>query len=501
MALTAEQRIAQSRVAGDQQYQQLVAYALGATSRTASAYEAELHIFRGIQQLGRALLQMFFESRAAERPAGPVVGADGTALTYHDRRPVTYVSVFGKVVFRRHAFTARGQGMVCPLDAELSLPERSYSDLLREWGGFGCADGAFHEVAGFLERILGWRPSVQALETSAREDAVDVAAFAERPVEAGPDQEVEAAAATILVAQADGKGVPMVQADAKERPVRPGKGAPPNRMREAVVTALYTIAPYPRTPEAVAAALLRDADDAGSAPRPRPLRKELRATLDGKAVALARLADRAQRRDGPQIVDRVALTDGAHALQDQMRTALPGHTLVLDIIHAVEYLWSAANALLGERHPDRTAWVRTHLLLLLHGRVDTLIANLTAAVADRPDLSASRRDAVATTIGYYQRNAPHMRYDQYLARGWPIGTGVVESACGHLVKDRMQQAGMRWTKAGAHAILDLRAIRLSGDWDAFWLFHRKRQHARLYGSTGSPSGSPDALLLKHARAA
>jgi hypothetical protein len=295
--------------------------------------------------------------------------------------------------------------------------------------------------------------------------------------------------------------VPMVQPAPAERPVRPGKGAPPNRMREAVVTAPYTIQPYPRTPEAVAAALLRESDDAGSEPRPRPVQKELRATLDGKAVALARLAEQAQRRDGPQIVDRVALTDGAHALQDQMRAALPGHTLVLDIIHAVEYLWSAANALLGERHPDRTAWVRTHLLLLLRGQVATLVATLTAAVAARPDLSAARRDAVATTIGYYQRNAPCMQYDQYLARGWPIGTGVIESACGHLVKDRMQQAGMRWTKAGAHAILDLRAIRLSGDWDAYWLFHRRRQHARLYGSAGSPTGSPDALLLKHPKAA
>src|SRR5215207_2381908 len=177
MAPTAEQRIAQDRVAGDEQYRQLVAYALGAESRTASAYEAELHIFRSIQQLGQTLLRLFFESRAAVRPAGPVAGADGTALAYHDRRPVTYVSVFGKIVFRRHAFAATGQALVCPLDAELSLPNRCYSDLLRDWSGFGSADGAFGEVAGFLERILGWRPSVQALETAAREDAIDVAAF------------------------------------------------------------------------------------------------------------------------------------------------------------------------------------------------------------------------------------------------------------------------------------------------------------------------------------
>jgi len=75
-----------------------------------------------------------------------------------------------------------------------------------------------------------------------------------------------------------------------------------------------------------------------------------------------------------------------------------------------------------------------------------------------------------------------MHYDVYLAHGWPVGTGVVEGACGHLVKDRMEQAGMRWTKAGAQAILDLRALRLNDQWDAYGQFHRQRQHERLYGT-------------------
>ena len=176
----------------------------------------------------------------------------------------------------------------------------------------------------------------------------------------------------------------------------------------------------------------------------------------------------------------MALTDGAAALQEQMQAHLPGFTLVLDIIHAGEYLWAAANALLGERHPERTAWVRAHLTRLLSGQTDAVIAALEAAAAD-PALTPAQRQAVQRTIGYYRRNAPFMRYDEYLARGWPIGTGVVEGACGHLVKDRMEQAGMRWTKAGAQAVLDLRAVRLTGDWDAYWQFHRQQQHQRLYG--------------------
>jgi hypothetical protein len=497
MTITTEQRIAQSQVEGEQQYRELLAYVTGAGSRTASAYEAELRVFRSVLALGRTLLRLFFEQRAAERPVGPVVASDGTELAYHDQRPVTYLSVFGKIVFRRHAFVALGQPVIAPLDAELSLPARCYSELLREWSSFACADGSYREVGAILERILGWPLSVQALETTAQEDAVDVAAFYERPIEA---KAAVVEAATILVAQADGKGVPLVQPTPAERPARRGKGAPPNRLREAVVTAVYTIAPYPRTPEDVVAALLREAERPAADRRPRPVDKELRATLDGKTVAMSRLAQRVEQRLGPQITDRVALTDGAPALQDQLRAALPAFPLVLDIIHAVEYLWKAANALLGERAPERTAWVRGHLLDLLHGRTDQVIAALEDAAATRA-LSAAQHQVVMTTVGYYRRNAPYMRYDQDLARGWPIGTGVVEGACGHLVKDRMEQAGMRWTKAGAHAILDLRAIRLADRWDAYWTFHRQRQHARRYGASDRPPAPPEAQALVHAQAA
>jgi hypothetical protein len=486
MTPTAEPSIPQIQ----EQFRELVEYVAGPASRTASAYEVELRVFRHLLALGAARGGLFFARRAAARPAGPVAAPDGTPLSCHDRRPFTYFSVFGKVAFRRHAFTAPGQPVVCPLDAELGLPARCYSDLLREWAAFGAADAPFREVAALLERVLGLPLSVQALETVAGEAAADVAAFSEQPPAATPP----AAAASILVAQADGKGIPMVLPGPAERPARRGKGSPSNRLREAVVTALYTIAPYRRTPDAVAAALLREADRPEPGRRPRPIGKELRATLDGKDAALERLAGRARQREGPRIRDRVALTDGAAALQERLRSHLPGCTLVLDIIHATEYLWDAANALLGERHPGRTAWVRGHLVALLSGRADELVAALEAAAAE-PERSAAQRAAVHRTIGYYRRNAPYMRYDQYLERGWPIGTGVVEGACGHLVKDRMEQAGMRWTKAGAHAVLDLRAVRLTGDWDAYWAFHCQRQYRRRYGRSAAPAAPPEARAL------
>jgi hypothetical protein len=176
----------------------------------------------------------------------------------------------------------------------------------------------------------------------------------------------------------------------------------------------------------------------------------------------------------------VALSDGAEALQQQLVTHLPQHTLVLDIIHATAYLWDTANALLGETHPHRTVWVRHYLELLVAGQADVVITALEEE-AKEPSWTAAQWHAVQRTVGYDQLNRPYMRYDEYLAQGWPIGTGVIESACRHLVKDLMEPSGMRWTKAGAQAVLNLRAVRLHEPWDRYWQFRREQPHRHLYG--------------------
>lgn len=465
------------------EFRGLVAYVTGPETQTATAYTVEAALFRRVLALGALLLRIFFLTRAQARPAAPVSAADGRPLAYHDQRQTTYYSVFGKIAFTRHHFTAPGQAGVCPLDAALSLPPRCYSDLLRDWADYGSTDGSYRASATVLARILGQTVSPHALETAVAEDAQDVDAFYTQP-----PLPLVAPAATILVVQADGKGVPQLPLPAAPpAPLRLGRGQKRTTKKEAVVTSVYRIAPYPRSPAEVAAALLRERDDqARPAPRPVPVRKEVRATLAGKAVALTCLAARAAQHDDPTAIrHRVALTDGAEALQQQVLAHFPGYTLVLDIIHATEYLWEAATALLGERHPQRTAWVRGHLGDLLAGQTTTGIGALQQAAA-APTCTASQREVLRRVSGYYQRNAPYMRYHDYLAQGWPIGTGVVEGACGHLVKGRMEQSGMRWSLAGAQAVLDLRAVRLNGDWDAYWAFHRQRQQQRLYGTTTVP---------------
>jgi hypothetical protein len=137
------------------EFQNLLAYVMGPDTRSQTTYTVEWTLFQRLLALGAALLRLFFVTRAAVRPTEPVTAPDGTRLTYHDWRPATYYSVFGKVRFERHSFTAPGQEGRCPLDAELSLPARCYSDLLREWAAYGATDASYRESQTVLERILG----------------------------------------------------------------------------------------------------------------------------------------------------------------------------------------------------------------------------------------------------------------------------------------------------------------------------------------------------------
>jgi hypothetical protein len=455
----------------------LSALVTGTEALGATAADMELRIFREVLALGRGLLELFFVVRAAGRPATPLA-PDGTTMSECHLRQATYQSVFGRVTFRRHRFFAAGQAGVSPLDAALSLPERCYSSLLRDWAGHELTDAAFEAGRRTLERILALNLSKNALETLVREDAVDVDAFYEQKLPPPKADE-----GPILVAQADGAGVRLVGTEPSKR-----TGHATSK-REAIVTTLYTIDRYVRSPAQLAEALLgdgKDADRALRAVRPAPIGKETRATLDGKEAALGRLRERVQTRDGPHILDRVALTDGSEALQEKTAAALPNFTLVLDIMHVLTYLWPAAIALHGGlRSGACQVYIRVQLEALLAGQTQTVIDDMAERLAVA-QLLPWRQEPVHDAIRYFTNHADSMHYDQYLARGWPIASGVIEGACKHVVRGRLDRSGMKWARPGAHAMLQLRTVRLNEDWDAYQGFHRQQEHLRLYGSTAAP---------------
>jgi hypothetical protein len=203
--------------------------------------------------------------------------------------------------------------------------------------------------------------------------------------------------------------------------------------------------------------------------------------LDGKDAAFKRLAKWVRRRAGPHIRTRVALTDGAEPLQNHMCAKLPGFTLVLDIIHVDEHVWKAGTALYGETEASRATWVEAQMRDILSSHTNRVIQRLEKEAGGLPKNSSVGK-VLCQVANYLRRNSQYMDYANYLRHGWPIGTGVVEGTCRHLVKDRMELSGMRWTLSGASALLALRAVNENDDWEAFHAYRRKQRHKELYGT-------------------
>jgi hypothetical protein len=248
------------------------------------------------------------------------------------------------------------------------------------------------------------------------------------------------------------------------------------------VTTVYTIAAKPRTAEEVVNSLFRT-KQTPSEPiiaRNRPQNKQVWATLQGKDEALDRLQRQVVKREGDHICHRVALCDGAEALQSRLIARFDRFTLILDFIHANEYLWQVATCLFGEGTASRTAWVKKQTLLMLTGETQSLISRFRQQV-EAGHLTPAQQTVLTKTANYFERNLSFMDYPAYLKNGWPIASGVIEGACRHLVKDRMELSGMRWQQPSAEALLSLRAVAENGDWDDYHLFHRQQRQMRLYG--------------------
>ena len=205
--------------------------------------------------------------------------------------------------------------------------------------------------------------------------------------------------------------------------------------------------------------------------------------LVGKVALFLWLAQETIRRNPQGSKPVIFLSDGERALHDRQSEYLPANTIcILDLFHVLERLWKVAWCFFEEKTQKRQAhqWVEERLKRLLEGKVDSVIRGLRYQTTQY-GLKGQKRKTVRDAADYFERNRDRMKYDEYLVAGYPIGSGVVEGACRHLVKDRLERTGMRWLPSGAQAMLDLRATYLNGEWNAFWKFHTEREDQRLYG--------------------
>lgn len=445
-------------------------------AQEATADHIERSLFTLLLKLGAELLLLFFRMRSQSSERDTIFVNEQT-VPYNSEQKREYFSIFGKVPFWRPYFYSSASGGHTPLDAVLRLGADRYSDLLRETLDYLAVYVPFNKAVDIVKRILQFGISTRVQQKLVSEDAADVLAYYEQKAPPTANEEAE-----ILVIQSDGKGVPMILEKPSTEPLRLGKGQKRGRKKEAIVTAVYTIASKPRSPEEVLKSFFQEEKALGKDEKapPKPQNKEIWATLDGKAVALARLGLRVAAREGAHIMDRVALADGCECLQDRIKETFPNFTLILDFIHANEYLWKVANSFFGEKNERRLKWVKEQTELMLSGKTGQVI-EVCRSLAKKKSRSKKQVEQLLKTANYFERNLAYMAYDRYLAKGWPIASGVIEGACRHFVKDRLEMSGMRWEQRGAENLLGLRAAAENDDWDEYHQFRRQQCYQRLYG--------------------
>ena len=291
----------------------------------------------------------------------------------------------------------------------------------------------------------------------------------------------EPATGSILVAAVDCKGIPMVKPAGAQPTPRLAKGQKANKKRMATVAAVFTRAPWVRTPQQVVESLFRISsptpDDAPTPPRPEN-KRVWASLLKGKTAVIQEVAEEMERRDPSTSKTRVALTDGERALQIRVDGNL-NVTLILDLMHVLEKLWRAAYVFHAEGSLDADLWVLDRTLRILLGDVGQVVKGIRQSITKR-GLSGAKGKTLEAVADYLYRNRTRMRYDEYLANGWPIASGPVEGACKNLIKDRMEQGGMRWTLEGAKAMLNVRSILASSASARFSRWRPAEEAKRLH---------------------
>ena len=386
----------------------------------------------------------------------------------------------------------------------MNLPAERYSFGIRRRAAEEATKGAFDEVVKVLGTHASAAVAKRQVEEVVRRAAQDFDSYyLERrlawPTETG-------VSSTILVLTFDGKGVPMRPADLRpatqaaasrrqrKLTTRLSKGEKRHAKRIAQVAAVYTIAPFVRTAEDLIRELRPDKAPPPRA-RPRPEGKRVWASLakEPEEVIDDAFLDGASR-DPTRRKRWVVLLDGHPDQLARVRAAAKRHrvkvTIVLDLIHVLEYLWKAAYVFYPEGSSEAEGWVTERLLWLLCGDAGQVIASVRRTATCR-GLTAAARKPADTCADYIERYKAYTQYDAYLKAGLPIATGVIEGACRHVIRDRMEITGARWSLEGAEAILRLRSLRASGDLDAYWRHHEQRElernHAARYANGKIPS--------------
>lgn len=461
------------------------------------------------RQLLKQLVQDHLELRhAREQQLESVEGPDGVDRNHVRERTRKPMTIFGEVEVDRLAYGQRDTSSVMPLDAQLNLPADSFSFGVRKRAALAVMQGSF-DVAEDNLRRQGIGIAKRQIEELAQRAAVDFEPYyAIRDQLAAGEPPRSPDEPELLVLSTDAKGIVMtpdaLREETKKRAAasvhkletRLSKGEKKDRKRMAQVAAVYDLKPFVRRIEDIVLLTRRVPDDKRPPP-PRATNKRVWASVEKDASTVINdMFEEARRRDPTFSRPWAVLIDGsAHQLECVKRAAAKlgvEPTIVCDLIHVLEYLWKAGHCFEGEGTPQLERYVRDRLYAVLDGKAVDVAAGMRRSATLRK-LKGKKRETVDEAADYLLNHKRYLDYPSYMKRGLPISTGVIEGAVRHLVNDRMDITGARWGLSGAEAILRLRALYSSGDFDEYWEFHMEQEHLANHGSR-YVDGQPPVVL-------
>ncbi len=477
--------------ASSQRAAEMISWLAGPEAAELAHAELENQLDARGRELLRTMLQDHLSLRSLnEVRMQSVVDSDGVAhgaVETGHRRPLA--TIFGTVDVERLAYRHRGHPNLHPADALLNLPEERHSHGLRRFAAVEASRGSFEEAGAALERATGQHVGKRQVENLTARGASDVEGFYEARSHTPVDE------SDALVISADGKGIVMrpdslreqtakaAAAAANKLTTRLSKGEKRNRKRMAEVGAVYDVTPVPRSPHDVMAP---KAGEEHPPEAPKAKNKWLTASVvEDASEVVGRLFDEAERRDPGHTRRWVALVDGNNHQIDRIGVEAKERgldvTIVVDLVHVLEYLWAAAWCFFAEGDAAAEEWVRGRALSVLEGHAREVASGIRRR-ATAEGLTTSKRKKADEAARYLTNKSPYLDYPTALAAGWPIATGVIEGAVRHVVRDRMDVTGARWSVDGAEAVLKLRAVRSNGDFDDYWRFHLDHEHQRVHES-------------------
>ena len=462
-----------------------------AFSNTHSELEGQLTVDG--HELLREMLQAHLQLRALrEERLAVVEGNDGQERRHVEDSDRGLMTVFGPVRVPRMSYGARDVNDLHPADAALNLPDEKASHGLRKVAAEEACKASFDEVVKAIDTHTGARVAKRQAEELVSRAAEDFDEF----YESGAATPSTSSKKELVVLSSDGKGIVMLHRDLREatrkaaesaahkidRRLSPGEKK--NRKRMATVAAVYSVAPFVRTSADVLADLrpVRSVDKL----RPKAHDKRVWASVEKEPpVVTAEMFDEAERQDPRHHRKWVGLVDGdprqIARIEEEAERRGVELTIVLDLIHVLEYLWKAAWCFYEKGDRDAQVWVTERATAILDGKSSDVAAGIRRS-ATLQGLPQKERVGVDACCDYLIAKRPYLHYDDYLAAGYPISTGVIEGACRHLICDRLDITGARWSVAGAEAVLRLRSLRSSGDFDSYWAFHLAKEHERNHQS-------------------